>query len=125
MKESQAQPLDIDGLAARIRANMEEQRGNALVDMQETMPHLRAFLLGGRQADGQAPSGSVMISQGLAGTSCTLRIPLLGVEVQYAFVSWFGAFETIELDLAEGTTRWSPDYKQRRKEAGKYAGLVG
>ncbi len=125
MKETQVKPMDIDGIADRIRATMAEARGNALRDMEEALPHLRAFLLGGRQADGQAPSGTVMIGHALGGIALTLRIPLIGVEVQYPLDNWYGTFETVELDLSEGTTRWTPDYKQRRKEQGKWSGVVG
>ena len=125
MKEGNAGPLDIDGIADRIRSGMEEQRGKSLLDMSESLPNLRAFLLGGRQADGQAPSGTLMVGQALGGTTLTMRIPLIGVEASYDLDSWYGTFEIVELDLAEGTTKWIPDYKQRRKEAGKWSGVVG
>lgn len=124
MKESTAAPLNIDAIASRIRQTMIDAKGNTLLDMQESLPHLRAFLLGGAQSDGQAPSGTLMIGHALGGLALTMRIPLIGVEVQYAFETWYGTLETLELDLAEGTTRWQPDYKQRRKENAKWVGVV-
>jgi len=114
-------PEKIGPIVERVRKALGRSTDSVLLDMQSAFPELRLFLLGSSDEGGKAPAGTIAIARGARGVSVALRVPALGVECRYEADSWSGTWEMIELDLAQGTTLWRQDYKQRRKEEGAWA----
>lgn len=113
-------PEKIGAIVERVREALGGTTEHVLLDMLQDFPALRVFLLGTTAESGKAPGGTIAIAKGSAGVSVVLRIPAFDVECRYDVSSWSGCWECIELDLAEGTTKWQPGYKQRRKEAASW-----
>lgn len=109
-------PEKIGSIVERVREALGGTADRVLLDMSQEFPSLRVFLLGTTTATGKAPAGTISIVRGASGVQICLRIPAFDVECRYDADSWAGCWECIELDLAEGTTKWQPGYKQRRKE---------
>lgn len=120
MDQNGETPEKIGSIVERVRQALGGTSEHVLLDMLQDVPSLRVFLLGSTSEGGKAPGGTIQIGRGPQGVSVVLRIPALGVECRYDADNWSGTWECIELDLAHGTTKWVPDYKQRRKEEGSW-----
>lgn len=116
MTENGKPPEKIGAIVEKVRKALGGSTESVLLDMQSEHPFLRLFLLGTTAEDGKAPGGTIGIAKGPQGVTIVLRIPAFGVECKYDADNWSGTWECIELDLAHGTTKWVPDYKQRRRE---------
>lgn len=93
--------------------------GDILVDMGNTYPMIREFVLGGQRPDGFWPSGIVTIMREAAEVRITLRLPTLKMEAHYRGTSFYGMMDHIETDLHEDTTGWQADYRGRQDEERK------
>lgn len=120
MNENGQSPEKIGSIVERVRQALGGTADRVLLDMSTEFPSLRVFLLGTTTETGKAPAGSISIQRGAGGVQVCLRIPAFDVEAKYECDSWSGCWECIELDLAEGTTKWQPGYRQRRKESASW-----
>lgn len=116
MNDNGKAPEKIGPIVERVRKALVGPAVDVLLDMLSDFPEVRMFLLGSTAESGKAPGGTISIARGPAGVAIVLRIPALKVECRYDADTWAGTWECIELDLAEGTTKWVLDWQSKRAE---------
>lgn len=115
---------ELGSVVEQILGSLETDDTGLLHDMENEYPNLRVLLLGGAPGSGRAPSASLSFSRSSSGIVCRLAIAPLGVVAEFDCKSFYGTLEVIELELAQRTIGWRPDWRRSKKERSAWDGVV-
>lgn len=103
-------------LVESVRSALGDVDDSLLRDLESDYPNLRKLLLGHKSESETCPGGSLLISRGPRGIRVNVSLPALSCQAVYSFRSWAEMWDTIENDLALGTTPWELSYRERQKQ---------
>ncbi len=107
-----------------ILGKLDASKTDALWEMVDTLPNVRAFLLGAYEGNRKLPGGQLVIRVGRHGPEMIASIPAIGVEAVYTFDSFEDTVRALEHSLREETVPWVSDWRRSKKEASEWSGLA-